>query len=185
MGMKASQITGVSIVASAVCSGTDQRKYQSSAPLAVVRGIHRWPVGSPHKGPVTRKMFPFDDVIMIKVLCANPVVVKGTLSVYILAYNCIVLIPIWNMPLRQCVSNHRPLGCLFNMWANIRDNTKLLHHEPFVRGSHRLPVNWLCYRKWSPRARQISTEIALDLDINQELICWPSDTLCFAKRATF
>ena len=28
------------------------------------RGIHRWPVNSPHKGPVTRKMFPFDDVIM-------------------------------------------------------------------------------------------------------------------------
>ena len=31
-----------------------------------VRGIHRWPVNSPHKGPVTRKMFPFDDVIMYK-----------------------------------------------------------------------------------------------------------------------
>ena len=30
-----------------------------------VRGIHRWPVNSPHKGPVTRKMFPFDDVIMM------------------------------------------------------------------------------------------------------------------------
>ena len=35
-----------------------------SASLAFVRGIHRWPVNSPHKGPVTRKMFPFDDVIM-------------------------------------------------------------------------------------------------------------------------
>ena len=29
-----------------------------------VRGIHRWPVNSPHKGPVTRKMFPFDDIFM-------------------------------------------------------------------------------------------------------------------------
>ena len=29
-----------------------------------MRGIHRGPVNSPHKGPVTRKMFPFDDVIM-------------------------------------------------------------------------------------------------------------------------
>ena len=29
-----------------------------------MRGIHRWPVNSPHKGPVTRKMIPFDDVIM-------------------------------------------------------------------------------------------------------------------------
>ena len=45
-------------------SGADQRKYQSSTSLAFVRGIHRWPVNSPHKGPVTRKMFPFDDVIM-------------------------------------------------------------------------------------------------------------------------
>ena len=44
---------------------TDRRKYQSSASLALVWGIHQWPVNSPHKGPVTRKMFPFDDVIMI------------------------------------------------------------------------------------------------------------------------
>ena len=42
----------------------DQRKYQNSASLAFVRGIHRRPVNSPHKWPVTRKMFPFDDVIM-------------------------------------------------------------------------------------------------------------------------
>ena len=41
----------------------DQRKHQSSASLAFVWGIHRWPVNFPHKGPVTRKMFPFDDVI--------------------------------------------------------------------------------------------------------------------------
>ena len=41
------------------------RKHQSSASLAFVRGIHRRPVNSPHKGPVTRKMFPFDDVIMM------------------------------------------------------------------------------------------------------------------------
>ena len=44
--------------------GADQRKHQSSASLAFVRGIHRRPVNSPHKGPVTRKVFPFDDVIM-------------------------------------------------------------------------------------------------------------------------
>ena len=50
-----------------VYAGADQGKHQSSASLAIVRGIHRWPVNSPHKGPVTRKMFPFDDVIMIDV----------------------------------------------------------------------------------------------------------------------
>ena len=51
-----------------VHSGTDQRKLQSSTSLAIVRGSHRWPVNSPHKGPVPRrKMFPFGDVIMIRV----------------------------------------------------------------------------------------------------------------------
>ena len=42
----------------------NQRKRQSSASLAFVRGSHRSPVNSPHKGPATRKMFYFDDVIM-------------------------------------------------------------------------------------------------------------------------
>ena len=64
MSTIASQITSLTIVYSTVCSGTDQRKHQSSASLAFVRVIHRGPVNSPHKGPVTRKMFPFDDVIM-------------------------------------------------------------------------------------------------------------------------
>ena len=65
----ASQITGVSIAYSTVCSGADQRKHKSSTSLVLVRGIHRWPVNSPHKGPVTRKMFPFDDVTMWCFLC--------------------------------------------------------------------------------------------------------------------
>ena len=51
---------------STVYSGADQRKHQSSVSLAFVRGIHRWPVNSSRKRPVTRKMFPFDDVIMGK-----------------------------------------------------------------------------------------------------------------------
>ena len=64
MGSIASQITSLTIVYSIVYSDADQRKHQRSASLAFVRGIHRWPVNSPHKWPVTRKMFPFDDVIM-------------------------------------------------------------------------------------------------------------------------
>ena len=62
MNAIASQITSLTIVYSVVYSGADQRKHQSSAPLALVWGIHRWPVNSPHKWPVTRKMCPFDDV---------------------------------------------------------------------------------------------------------------------------
>ena len=64
MGRIASQITSLTIVYPIVCSGVDQRKHQSSASLAFVRRIHRRPVNSPHKWPVTRKKFPFDDVIM-------------------------------------------------------------------------------------------------------------------------
>ena len=65
LGTMVSQITSLTIVYSDVYSGADQREHQSSASLAFVRGIHRWPVNSPRKGPVTRKIFPFDDVIMM------------------------------------------------------------------------------------------------------------------------
>ena len=64
MGAMASQITSLTIAYSTVYSGADQRKHQSSASSAFVQGIHWSPVNSPHKWPVTRKMFPLDDVIM-------------------------------------------------------------------------------------------------------------------------
>ena len=64
MSAMASQITGVSVVCSTVFSGVDQRKHQSSASLAFVGGF-------PHKGPVTRKMFPFDDAIVYIYVCAS------------------------------------------------------------------------------------------------------------------
>ena len=63
MGAMASQISSLTRVYTTIYSGADQRKHQCYAPLAFVRGIHRWPVNSPHKGPITRNMFPFDDVI--------------------------------------------------------------------------------------------------------------------------
>ena len=66
MGAMAPQITSLTIVYLAVYSGADQRKNQSSASLTFVRGFHWWPVYSSNKWPVTRKMFPFDDVIMKK-----------------------------------------------------------------------------------------------------------------------
>ena len=73
MGAMAYQITSLTPVYSIVYSDADQRKHKSSASLAFVWEIHRGPVNSPHKGPVTRKMFPFDDVIMLfpKPLCGN------------------------------------------------------------------------------------------------------------------
>ena len=64
MSAMASQITSLAIVYSTAFSAADERKHQSSTSLAFVRGLHRWSANSPHKGPVTRKMFPFDDIIM-------------------------------------------------------------------------------------------------------------------------
>ena len=69
MGAMASQITRVPIVYATVCSDAYQSKHKSSASLAFVRGIHRSPMTPPppphtHKWPVTRKMFPFHDVIV-------------------------------------------------------------------------------------------------------------------------
>ena len=65
MTAMASQITVVSTVYSTVCSDADQTKHKSSASLAFVVGIHRWPANSPHKGQVTLEIFPCHDVIMI------------------------------------------------------------------------------------------------------------------------
>ena len=65
MSAMAPQITGLMVLFSTVYLDADQRKYQSSASLAFVRGIHRWPVYDRKKRPVTRKKIPFDDAIMI------------------------------------------------------------------------------------------------------------------------
>ena len=90
MSAMASQITSLTIVYSTVYScrhaGTDERKHQSSASLAFVRGIHRWPVNFPLKGPVTRKMFPFDDVIM---RLPVPPIAQRTKLVGIMIIQCI------------------------------------------------------------------------------------------------
>ena len=64
MGAIASQITSLTTVYSTVYSDADQRKHQSSALLVFC--VWNSPVNYPHKWPVTRKMFPFDDVIMMR-----------------------------------------------------------------------------------------------------------------------
>ena len=89
MSAIASQITSLTIVYSTVYSGADQRKYQSSVSLVFVRGIRRGPANSPHKWPVTRKMFSFDDVIM-RIVSVHPKVLTADCVIVcdILVINC-------------------------------------------------------------------------------------------------
>ena len=102
MSAMASQITRPLFVYSSVYSVADQRKHQSFASLTFVWGIHRWPVNSSHKGPVTRKMFHFDDVIMT---AASQVIVPiiGTLFQQILD-SLASRRPSWN---RKCLAGAR------------------------------------------------------------------------------
>ena len=139
MSAMASQ-SNVSIGCSAVCSGADQRKHQSSAALVFVMGIHRWSVGSPYMyiGPVTRKMFPFDDVIMrdrtirIRIFCVfrNESI---TISSWIL-FRCIPLghcmCYLYNSTLNSAV-NPWPLQTWDCILTNKRDTT---HKHFFLNG---------------------------------------------------
>ena len=90
MGAMAFQITSLTIVYATVYSGADQRKHQNSASLAFVRGIHRWPVNSPHKGPVMRSRSRRDGQ-------HNPKPSNVTLGSFYL--HCLTLISAW-------ISNH-------------------------------------------------------------------------------
>ena len=69
MSTMASQITSVTFVYSTDCSGADQINIKALGQWPFMRGIHQWLVNSSPKGPVTRKMFLFDDVIML--FCAT------------------------------------------------------------------------------------------------------------------
>ena len=87
MGAMASQITSLTIVYSTVYSDADQRKHQSSASLAFVRGNHRGPVNSPHKWQVSRKMSPFEDVIMSLRFVPNGPIANMALLVLIMVWS--------------------------------------------------------------------------------------------------
>ena len=130
MSLMASQITSLTIVYSPVCSGTDQRKRQSSASLAFVRGIHRGPVNSPHKRPVTRKKFPFDDVIMHNV--------KQCAYVYILR---VITNDVPVTYVRQAI-DHRLRFCVWNTskqlqfwwWIELVRDLRLVMEDMNVKG---------------------------------------------------
>ena len=105
-----------------VYSVADPRKYQSSGSLAFVWGIHRWPANSSHKRPVTRKIFPPDDVIMILAKCGvspDHPPHGWTSSFHTMVYDLETTLP-------------RPLMELHNyLWP------------PYANGHERHPMKWI------------------------------------------
>ena len=119
MTMLASQITSLTVVYSIVYSGVDQSKHQSSASLAFVQEIHRGPVNFPHKWPVTRKMLPFDDVIMIPYNSITITRQWFLVDVYRCSSKCIIFLSKISA-VKPVVTNlkYRCLSCLssFSRW---------------------------------------------------------------------
>ena len=103
----ASQIIGSSIVCSTVCSCADQVKTSKLR----VTGLCEWK--PPHKGPVTRKMFPFDDVIMHLMLTRYTYCV---ISAYHTEGAADMLVLIW----------HRCIGNNYDSWQNRSAVTKII-----------------------------------------------------------
>ena len=155
MSAMASQIVGVSIVCSSVCSGADQIIHQSFALLAFVRGIHRWPMDSPHKAPVTREIFPSNDVIMND----HPARSQENSKPPDCEMEILPRFEIWQVARRQCcwatgqisiqwrhndhdgVSNHQPHGCLLRLFRRRSKKTPKLHVTGLCVGKSPGPVN--------------------------------------------
>ena len=151
MSAMTSQVTTLTIVYSNVYSGADQRKHQSPASLAFVRGIQRCQVNFPNKGSVTRIMSPFDDVIMR--ICF--VFYHDRCAVcYGLLY-CITTVP-ESMRVVSRLQETRSVFIFQVIFANPIEWEKHLNpkmHDdvmkwkhfprywPYVRGIHRSPVN--------------------------------------------
>ena len=153
--------TRVSTVYSTVCSGADQRKHQSSASLAFVRGIHRWSANFPHKYPATWKIFSFDDVIMTTNASRGIVKTESAWWWLILHCNCHSDAPLLlrHMGLTAYVGDRRQLAVdivlkdahAARMFYGLGHHLIRLNHDDvikhfprywsFVRGIHRSPVN--------------------------------------------
>ena len=180
MSAMPSEITGVSIVCSSVGSGADQRKHQSSASLAFLWGIHRWPVNSPHKGPVTRKMFPFDDVTMnaerVYILCWEAknrcILSEEDEQVIGLRVSTIVNAPVLRVVYRGHLGQlnyldydtHVKWRAIMAYWAAWGDGSTLAVCQPPANYIEPVEDSSICAHieaetKWEPCCRRHSTEV--------------------------
>ena len=129
MSTIASQITSLTSVYSIVYSDADQRKHQSSVWLAFVLGIHRGPVNSPHKWPVTRKVFPLDDVIM-----PHPIMNQFVKE---FAHVCTFLLDgvLWDICLMHCGIFEMGLLCDYR-YTNLFSDTKHIRYLQVIKHIH-------------------------------------------------
>ena len=131
-----------------VCSGADQRKYQSSVSPAFVSGIHWWPVNSPHKGPVTWKMLSFDDVIMHCHLLKKILTMYGRNTWKCLNYNFVF---VFFFPLLQSIQTVY-LELLYHIChTDLRENlTSLRYHvgPDSIEGSGGTVSKWRLCGHW-------------------------------------
>ena len=137
----ASQITSLTIVYSTVYSKRRSKKHQSSVSLAFVRGIHRWQMNSLHKGPVTRIMFSFDDVIVDTNLPANVPIISNRIVAdsMNLAYFCPYLLTL----------NAHMLGISGDNINIYRRKNTSIHFNSFPLIPH-ASVNWIIHARRHP-----------------------------------
>ena len=147
MSILPSQITSLAIVYSTVYSGGDQRKHQSSMSMAFVRGIYHWPVNSGHKGPVTPKMFPFDDEVMFSDYI-TPMPVKQPWRMWVINHMTeLVLAPYQNKTRKQSTNCMEYTVYFFS-------NTMIHLCCLFFAGEHIFTESEVCFSNWR-RVRQI------------------------------
>ena len=147
------------MVCSTIWSDADQRKPQSSASLAFVRGIHRRSANSPHKRPVTRKMFPFDDVIMephLRWTFHEPTYITGYLYHAVICSRFFLIVTMFydiflQMTAQKCKNMYHKSTYILESdneatqnkaqdYTYLHDDVikwkHFPHHWPFVRGIH-------------------------------------------------
>ena len=181
MSVMAPQILGISIICSIVFffSGANQRKHQSSTSLAFVSGIHRWPVDSPHKGPVTWKMFPFDDVIGINscwrkitqslsFMCQSDIYIEREGEIYFFCW----FFMLWHREMLITCKGAKKLAC--PMWGSISWCSDWGSISSCQLSSMFIPHHRDCAKKHSSNSR---AEAALDKHHPNLAIILPADVL--------
>ena len=100
-------------------------------------GIHLGLVNSPHKWPVTRKMFPFDDVIMWKYRLQNGGHhVQGEMSQVHPNERQKYVIQVWSLPCVLISRWHKKPGSRFNIKMSYQYRKSHCGDKTVVRSSY-------------------------------------------------